>query len=313
LNADVRIVAMVPSWAPVLFEHMLAGRRSGTTIKEIWPRFSTFFSSGVPLSSYRPVLEQYIGGEINFVELYTASEGFFAFQDRLNADDMLLHLNSGVFYEFVRMKELGKPNAMRFTIADVEVGERYAMYVSTCAGLWAYEMRDVVCFTSTFPHRIVVAGRTTDMLDAYGEAVFGDEARDALTTACRIHNAHLANYHISPAASDDVTRFPRHRWLVEFVKEPADLESFGNAIDERLCQVNRHYRIRREARAFGSPAVVRLPRGTFEKWLRRTRKRVSAQTKVPRIRQDNSIANQLLVLAEDEGRQNPEKRRGAGF
>lgn len=296
-DRNIRAVAMVPSWAPVLFRKLIAHHNkvwqdSATTVSEIWPNLEVFFSGGVALSSYKTLLEEQIGGAINFVENYGASEGYVSFQDVPNADDMLVHLDTGVFFEFEPVDGSGP----RVSIEGVETGVRYRIFVSTCSGLWAYEIGDVVKFTSTNPYRLVVAGRTNEVLDTYGEAVYGDEARKALEKACEETGAQTTNYHIAPIPASQAS-LPGHEWLIEFDEPPADVSTFANVIDRHLQEINRHYVIRREAQAFHPPQISSLRHGTFFEWLQRTKKRVSAQTKVPRMSEGREIADALLKIS----------------
>ena len=305
LNMDVRSTVMVPTWALVLFEKLLDryaqvhGWRP-ETIRDVWPKFSVFFSGGVALSSYRDLLEQQTGaGSVDFMEAYGASEGFFAFQLRPSDRDMVLHLDNGVYFEFVPLDDRSDA-PKRLTIDQVETDVRYQMFVSTSSGLWAYGVGDVVRFTSVRPYRIVVAGRTSEMIDKYGEAVFGDEARAALLDACQKVGAAVADYHIAPSLPDR-RRLPSHQWLVEFERPPDDTAALSALIDEYLQRVNRHYQIRREAKAFDAPQIVVLERGAFYRWMKATRSRVSAQSKVPRMSEERTIADSLLKLIGLEG------------
>jgi len=296
-NMDIRAIAMVPSWAPVLFRKLIAHHNAETghtarSVSEIWPNLEVFFSGGVALSSYRSLLEEKIGEPISFVENYGASEGYISFQDDPTRSDMLLHLDTGVFLEF----EPVDGSSPRVSIEGVETGIRYRIFVSTCSGLWAYEVGDVIKFTSTSPYRIVVAGRTNEMLDSYGEAVYGDEARKALEVACDHTGAKIINYHVSPVPMSSAT-LPRHEWFIEFETPPADTAAFSAAIDKYLQEVNRHYLIRREAEAFLPPLISPLTRGTFFSWLQQTKMRVSAQTKVPRMSEEREIATALLKIS----------------
>lgn len=305
VDMDVRSVVMAPTWALVFFRELIRLRRerSGSnleTVGEVWPNLQVFISGGVALSSYRGLLEETIGlPHLQFLETYGASEGFFSFQDELEDPSMLLHLKNGVFFEFVRMDELGTPNARRYTIGEVETDVRYGLYVTTCSGLWSYAVGDVVRFTSTDPHRILVAGRTSEMLDKYGEAVFGEEARAALRIACERTGARVRDFHVAPRPAE-LNRLPSHQWLVEFEQAPTGIEQFADAIDEYLIDVNRHYQIRREARAFDRPVVLSLPPGTFYTWLKATRGRVSGQTKVPRMSEERTVADGVLAMLSAE-------------
>ena len=301
-HQDIRLVVMAPTWALVLFRRLLETYNEthgaeATTVGEVWPNLEVFISGGVALRSYRTLLEAQIGlPQLQFVETYGASEGFFSFQNDLDDPAMLLHLDSGVFYEFVPLGELGSDRPTRLTIAEVETDVRYALYVTTTSGLWAYGVGDVVRFTSTDPHKIVVAGRTSEMIDKYGEAVFGDEARAALEKACRQSGAHMVDYHVAPRDAAE-RELPAHQWLIEFDEAPDDLAAFAGAIDAHLQSVNRHYQIRREAQAFGAPEIVPVPPGTFYAWLRREKKHISGQTKVPRMSEERRVADGVLVVA----------------
>jgi len=300
VDQDVRMLVMVPTWALILFDKLVAiynERHDDTvdTVGEIWPNLQLFISGGVPLRSYRDVLEEKIGMDVDFVETYGASEGFFSFQDELDDSSMLLHLDNGVFYEFVRVEEEQEEDPRRYTIADVEPGVRYSLYVTSCSGLWSYQVGDLVRFTQTFPHKIEVAGRTSEMIDQYGEALYGDEARSALRVACDETGAHVVDYHIAPrdTEGDDI---PGHEWLVEFETEPDDLDAFVRHIDEHLQSVNRHYKIRREPDAFDAPTITMLPEGAFYQWLKVTKDDISGQTKVPRMSDDRLVADGVLEV-----------------
>jgi len=253
----------------------------------------------VALRSYRDLIEEKIGHDIDFVETYGASEGFFSFQDELDDPSMLLHLDNGVFYEFVPLDERGGEAPTRHTIADVEPGVRYSLYVTSCSGLWAYEVGDVVRFTQTFPHKVTVAGRTSEMIDEYGEAIYGDEVRAALKSACEATEAHVADYHVAPCRSTNGAQ-PGHEWLIEFDRAPNDLQAFEHALDDHLRDVNRHYYIRREGEALAGPDVSVLPDGAFYDWLKATKDEISGQTKIPRMSDNRDVADGVLAAAEQQ-------------
>ncbi|MXW64727.1 MAG: GH3 auxin-responsive promoter family protein [Bacteroidetes bacterium SB0662_bin_6] len=305
VGKDVRCLIMVPSWSVVFFDELIRQHRkrfgsNARTVADVWPRLQVFIAGGVALSSYRELLQEKIASpKLRFLEVYGASEGFFSFQDDANDPAMLLHLDNGVFFEFVRMDEINDPNARRYTIGEVETGVRYGLFVSTCSGLWSYPVGDVVRFTDTSPHKIFVAGRTSEMIDKYGEAVFGEEARHALRVACERTGAHVRDFHVAPKPPE-ADRPPSHQWLVEFERLPDSMDRFSEEIDGYLNEFNRHYRIRREAQAFERPDVIALPPGTFHAWFRETREKVSGQTKVPRMREDRKIADAVIALLNSE-------------
>ena len=302
VDKDIRLLVMVPTWALNLFDllidlHNERTNDTATTVGEVWPNLQVYISGGVALRSYRDLIEEKVGHDIDFVETYGASEGFFSFQDELDDSSMLLHLDNGVFYEFVPLDERGDHDPTRRTIADVEPGVRYSMHVTSCSGLWAYEVGDVIRFTQTFPHKIVVAGRTSDMIDEYGEAIYGDEVRAAIKSACEATGAHVADYHVAPRRSTNGEQ-PGHEWLIEFEQAPSDLTAFEQALDEYLQEVNRHYHIRREGDALDGPRVSALPPGAFYDWLQATEDEISGQTKVPRMSDTRDVADGVLAAAE---------------
>jgi hypothetical protein len=301
LDMDVRSVAMVPSWGLVFLQKLVQAHRTkygsdARTVADVWPNLKVYFSGGVALESYRTLLEEQCGpGKVHFLEGYGASEGFFAFQLRPTDTDLALHVDNGVFFEFVPLEEVESPAPTRLWADSVETNVRYALYVTTCSGLWSYKVRDVVRFTETDPLKIVVAGRTSEMIDRFGEAVFGEETRKAMLEACRVTGARTLDYHVAPNIPTR-DQIPRHQWFVEFEETPENAEAFANAIDAHLQDINRHYQIRREALAFGSPEVVAVPKGLFNEWLRQTRAGVSAQSKVPRMSESREVADALLTL-----------------
>jgi len=302
VDEDIRLLVMVPTWALNLFDllidlHNERNNDTATTVGEVWPNLQVFISGGVALRSYRDLIEEKVGHDIDFVETYGASEGFFSFQDELDDPSMLLHLDNGVFYEFVPLDERGDDDPTRHTIADVEPGVRYSLHVTSCSGLWAYEVGDVIRFTQTVPHKITVAGRTSDMIDEYGEAIYGDEVRAALKSACEATGAHVTDYHVAPRRSTNGEQ-PGHEWLIEFERAPADLDAFERALDDHLQEVNRHYCIRREGDALDGPHVSALPEGAFYDWLQASKDEISGQTKVPRMSDNRDVADGVLAVVE---------------
>ncbi|WP_022835048.1 GH3 auxin-responsive promoter family protein [Salisaeta longa] len=300
VDEDIRLLVMAPTWALVLFDVLLEVYNeqhadTAHTVADVWPNLQLFISGGVALRSYRTLLEAQIGTPIDFIETYGASEGFFSFQNTVDDPSMLLHLDNGLFYEFVPMDEKDDEEPTRHTIATVEPGVRYALYITSCSGLWSYDVGDVVRFTSTQPHKIQVAGRTSEMIDKYGEAVYGDEARAALRAACEATGAHMKDYHIAPQRTQEGT-LPGLEWIIEFKQPPADGAAFAKQIDAYLQEVNRHYQIRREAQAFAPPEVTAVPEGTFYAWLKKTKDSVSGQTKVPRMSEERNIATGILEI-----------------
>ena len=306
LDQDIRLIATVPSWAVSLFRMAIEryNRQHGTTVEtvgEIWPNLQLFISGGVALSSYRALLEQQIGlPEMHYLETYGASEGFFSYQVELDDPNMLLDLDNGLFFEFLRFDAMDERPVRRYSIAEVEAGVRYVPCVTSCSGLWAYPVGDVVRFTSIAPHKIQVAGRTSEMLDRYGEKVFGEDARLAITRVCQALGVSASDYHVTTRAPSRA-RMPKLHWLVEFEAPPVSMQEFAGALDAALCDLNRHYRIRREAEAFDAPQVTALSPGSFARWLQISRRRVGIQSKVRRLSEDTATADALTTLERERG------------
>ncbi len=302
---DIRLIVIAPSWCQVLFRLVQERYRSKTgnvsTIGDIWPNLTTIITGGVALSGYRDILTSYMGEKhVDLVETYGASEGFIAFQNELADPAMLLHLDNGVYYEFVPFDELGSGNPKRLSIEEVETGVRYAPHLTSNSGFWSYCVGDVVKFTSLDPHKIVVTGRTVDMLDKYGEAVFGDEARRALHAACEQTGATVLHYHVTHTPPD-LRRTPAHHWLIEFNRPPADVARFAAIIDDELMKAGHHYEDRREGMAFDRPTVTALPPGTFFSCMAQAGKRVTVQTKVPAMSEERDFAEEVLDYADQPG------------
>lgn len=296
-HTDLRMIAMVPSWSAALFARVRDAYRARhgfapDTMREIWPNLQVFISGGVALSSYQHALREQIGGGVDFVETYGASEGFFSFMERPGDDAMRLHLSNGVFYEFVPEVRLGEPDPPRLTLGEVETGVRYALHVSTMSGLWAYAVADFVRFTHLAPPRLVVAGRTRQVLDRFGEAVHAAEAGAAFAEACAHTGAQGADFHVTSVVRDGV---PHHRWVVSFERLPDEAERLAGYLDAYLQRVNRHYTIRREGAALGPPEVVIVEPEAFLRWLHNTRSHVGAQSKVPRLSEEPDVAARIIA------------------
>jgi len=299
LDQDIRLIVMVPTWAPVFFRLLIQrfNELHGANIRsvgEIWPNLKLYVSAGVALSSYKTILEEQIAlPNLHFLEAYGASEGFFSYQTDLEDPAMQLILNNGVFFEFIRMDDLGTEYPERVTIEHVQIDVRYAPVLTTCSGLWSYLLGDVIRFTDLSSPKILVAGRTSEMLDTYGEAVFGEDARDAINKACSLTNSSLQEYHVS-AMTPYGEMLPAHEWIIEFNRVPQDREEFIRLLDTSLCEINLHYQIRREGKAFRPPEIVIVPNGTFNAWLITNRGEIKCQTKIPRMSDEREISSGIL-------------------
>jgi hypothetical protein len=292
MNEDIYMMAGVPSWTLVLLKRILE-LKGTNNIREVWPNLELFWHGGVSFKPYRDQFETLIpGSSMSYVETYNASEGFFGIQDRLDANDLLLMLDYGIFYEFMPMSEYGKAAPKTIGLKDVEPGENYALIISTNGGLWRYLVGDTVRFTSTYPFRIQVSGRTRHYINAFGEELMVDNADEAIRYACLETLSSVTDYTAAPVYMTGNST-GAHEWLIEFDREPGDINQFKQLLDKKLREVNSDYDAKR---AFDfilrEPLVRVLPKGTFYNWLREKDK-LGGQHKVPRLCNDRRYIDEV--------------------
>jgi hypothetical protein len=235
---------------------------------------------------------------MHYLEVYNASEGHFAIQDEPDKDDMLLMLDYGVFFEFVPVEEIGKPYPISQTVENVVPGKNYAIVISTNGGLWRYLIGDTIVFTSTFPHKIKISGRTKHFMNAFGEEVIIENAENALAITCAKTDAVISEYTASPIFMGDDSK-GSHEWLIEFEKEPSDLDYFTSVLDNALCSINSDYEAKRYKNiTLVMPTVRNLPHGTFYNWLS-ARGKLGGQHKVPRLANDRKIVDEILGMVNE--------------
>jgi len=287
--------AGVPSWNMVLMKYILdyTGKKN---IMEVWPDMELFIHGGVCFEPYR---EQYRmlfpSSGMHYLETYNASEGFFALQDDPQKNDMLLMLDYGVFYEFIPVNQLGKESPQALTVDRVETNQNYAIVITTNAGLWRYIIGDTVVFTSTNPYKIKISGRTRQYINAFGEEVIVDNAENALKIACSATCAIISEYTAGPVYMDS-NHNGAHEWLIEFEKEPDDLQLFTEKLDQALCSLNSDYEAKRnKSITLRMPIVHSLPKGAFYNWMKQ-RGKLGGQNKVPRLANDRKYLDELLSL-----------------
>lgn len=287
MQEDMRLVSGIPAWVQMYFERLLA-RTGKTTVKEVFPHFSLFVYGGVNYAPYRSRMEALIGGSVPGVELFPASEGFIAYQDKDNDDGLLLVLDNGIYFGFVPMQ--GNDRRPR-SIAEVELDTQYALVLYTNAGLWGYEIGDTVKFVSLAPPRIKVTGRTKHFTSAFGEHVIAEEVEGALKDAITVVPCEVAEFTVAPQLSP-TDGLPYHEWHIEFAAPPADMARFVGAMDEALQQRNPYYKDLITGKVL-RPLVVRsLPRGAFAAWMK-VRGMNDAQSKVPRLANDRRYVEGL--------------------
>ncbi|GIV38674.1 MAG: hypothetical protein KatS3mg033_0474 [Thermonema sp.] len=301
-NSNITAIMGVPTWTVVLLEELLKSEGK-QYVQEIWQQFEVFFHGAVAFAPYRPLFERIAPG-LRFMEVYNASEGFFALQDDLSRDDMLLMLDYGVFYEFIPMDELGKDHPKAYWIDEVEMGKNYAMVISTNGGLWRYLIGDTVQFTSLYPHRIKITGRTKQFINAFGEEVMVENAERAIAFACEKTGAAITDYTVAPVYLGDGNK-GAHEWLIEFASMPHDLHAFGEALDRRLREINSDYDAKRQHDlALTAPLIRVLPQGTFQAWMKK-RGKLGGQHKVPRLANHRQYVNDIYRLLGWEIKETP--------
>lgn len=295
MQHNVTILSGVPSWIMLLMKKVLELSRK-ENLKAVWPNLEAFVHGGVKFDPYRKQFSELIGAEgINYQESYTASEGFFGIQDRSDSAEMLLMLDYGIFYEFIPMSEIDKESPKVLHLGEVEKDVNYAIVISTNAGLWRYKIGDTIKFTSLYPYRIVITGRTKYFINLVGEEVILDNAEKALDIACRKCDAIVNEYMAGP--SFNTNGDPKgHEWLFEFVKAPSDAAVFADALDNALKSLNSDYEAKRyKDLLLHSPIIHSLPNGAFYSWLKKKGK-LGGQNKVPRLINKREYIDEILQM-----------------
>ncbi len=292
LPQDMTLISGIPSWVQMYFEELR--EKTGKPVGEIFPNFKLFIYGGVNFDPYRKKFEKLIGHPVASIELFPASEGFFAFQDKQDQPGMLLRLNAGIFYEFIKADEFFETNPKRLHIGEVEVGVNYVMIISTNAGLWGYNLGDTVQFTTTRPYRLVVSGRLKHFISAFGEHVIGKEVERALKNALDQSTAKVSEFTVAPQANPS-EGLAYHEWFIEFDEEPKDMEVFAQNIDQALCKQNSYYDDLIEGKILRKLIITKVKKGGFQQYMRSIGK-LGGQNKIPRLSNDRKIADVLTKL-----------------
>jgi hypothetical protein len=294
IQENVTSISGVPTWTIVLFRRILeiTGKQN---ISEVWPELELYMHGGVSFVPYREQFEKLIGRQIHYLEMYNASEGFFAAQDNPNSDGMLLFTDHGIFMEFMPIEEYGKDDPQTIGLQEVEVGKNYALIISTNGGLWRYCIGDTVQFTSLYPFRIKVSGRIRHYINAFGEELIVDNTDKAISIACEQTGAIVNDYTAAPVYfADDENG--AHQWLIEFEKEPPRLDHFTYELDLALKSLNSDYEAKRyKDIALRPPVLQSLKKGTFSAWLKEKGK-LGGQHKVPRLSNDRKYVDEIMEI-----------------
>ncbi|MBK7269921.1 MAG: GH3 auxin-responsive promoter family protein [Flavobacteriales bacterium] len=295
MREDVRCIAGVPSWTLIILRRILelTGKRH---MLEVWPNLELFMHGGVSFRPYRGQFRELMPSPtMNYQESYNASEGYFAIQDRHGADDMLLMLDYGIFFEFLPLDQVGSEGPQTKLLHEVEAGKQYALVISTNAGLWRYVPGDTVRFTSVAPYRIQVSGRTRSFINAFGEELIVENADRAIESAGKAMGAVVNEYTAGPIYMDGKGG-GGHEWIIEFERLPENADAFTDALDAELRNLNSDYDAKRKGdRAMQRPVVHAVPQGTFHTWMKQ-RGKLGGQHKVPRLANDRTYLEQLLPM-----------------
>ena len=295
INANVSNLSGVPSWMMVLIKHILekTGKQS---LEEVWPNLEVFFHGGVAFTPYREQYKQLIRSDkMHYVETYNASEGYFGTQNDPNDLSMLLMIDYGVFFEFIPLEEVGTENPHAYCLEEVETGKNYALVISTSAGLWRYMIGDTVKFTSKYPYKFIITGRTKHFINAFGEELIVDNAEKGLARACAATGAQIIDYSAAPVFMDERAKC-RHQWLIEFAQEPADMARFAKILDDTLKEVNSDYEAKRQNDLALQPLEIIVARhNLFHDWLDQKGK-LGGQHKIPRLSNTREYIEEMLKL-----------------
>ena len=287
LPENMTVISGIPSWVQMYFEKIQ--KKTGKKVGDVFKNFSLFIFGGVNYEPYRAKFENLIGRKVDSIELYPASEGFFAYQDKQDEKGMLLQLNSGIFYEFIKADTFFNENPKRITIKDVEIGVNYVMIISTNAGLWAYNIGDTVQFTSTKPYRVIVSGRIKHFISAFGEHVIGKEVEQALQEALQNTDTRVTEFTVAPQINTE-SELPYHEWFIEFENAPEDLSAFAQQIDTSLQKQNVYYFDLIEGKVLQPLKITKVKKDGFQEYMKSIGK-LGGQNKIPRLSNDRKIVD----------------------
>ncbi|MEA3426770.1 MAG: GH3 auxin-responsive promoter family protein [Bacteroidota bacterium] len=289
LHKDMTLISGIPPWMQMYFDRLT--ERSGKKVSELFPNFSVMVQGGVNFEPYKARMFETIGKKIDSIELFPASEGFFAFQDSQNAEGLLLNTNSGIYYEFIPVGEIFSENPTRLSLKEVKTGENYAMIINSNAGLWGYNLGDTVKFVSTEPYRLLVTGRIKHFISAFGEHVIGEEVEQALLKASNEEQAKITEFTVAPMIQQEQGK-SYHEWFIEFEQEPADMQRFIRSLELSLRQKNVYYDDLISGNILMQLQVRKVQKNGFIDYMRSIGK-LGGQNKVPRLSNDRVIADGL--------------------
>ncbi len=291
---DMRLISGIPPWIQMYFER-LHEKSGGKRIKEIFPNLKVVVHGGVNFQPYKQQMQKSIGGSVDYIGLYPASEGFIAYQNSQESEALLLNVYSGIFFEFVPAEEIFSQHPTRLTLEEIELDKNYALLISSNAGLWAYNIGDTIKFVSKKPYKILVTGRTKHFISAFGEHVIAEEVEESLAYVIQQMQVQVREFTVAPKIQHGAMKISQHEWLIEFDKMPQDLAHFSTLLDKKLQEKNGYYRDLIEGNILQPLQVTPLSKDAFKKYMKSIGK-LGGQNKVPHLSNDRKIANQLLAF-----------------
>lgn len=290
-HENMTLISGIPPWLIMYFEKLT--EKHSKKVKQLFPNLQLLVTGGVNYEPYRDKMNDLLGGKVDIIQTFPASEGFFAFQDDYTKEGLLLLTDHGIFYEFIPLEEYGKPAARRLTLKDVELNKDYALILSTNSGLWAYSIGDVVRFIDKDPYRILVSGRTKHFTSAFGEHVIAFEVEEAMKATVEKYTSQITEFHLAPQVNP-TEGLPYHEWLIEFEKEPENLELFRNELDRQLREKNTYYDDLITGNILQPLHITPLKRNAFHEYAK-SQGKLGGQNKTPRLANDRKIADLLEI------------------
>ncbi|WP_338409391.1 GH3 auxin-responsive promoter family protein [uncultured Flavobacterium sp.] len=291
IHEDMAVISGIPPWVLMYFEKLK--EKAHKPVGELFKNFNLFIYGGVNYEPYRAKFEKLIGRKVDSIELFPASEGFFAYQDSQKEKGMLLLLNSGIFYEFIKTDEFHTKNPKRHTIGEVELSINYVLIISTNAGLWAYNIGDTVQFTCLKPYRVIVSGRIKHFISAFGEHVIAKEVESALQEAVQNTEVRVNEFTVAPQITPS-TGLPYHEWFIEFENEPNNLSAFALKIDNAMRKQNAYYNDLIIGKVLRTVVVSKVPKNGFQEYMKSIGK-LGGQNKLARLSDNREIADKLRM------------------
>ncbi len=288
---DMRLISGIPPWMIMYFERLEA--KTGKTIRQLFPKLQLIITGGVNYQPYEEKMKSYIGNDVDVIQTFPASEGFFAFQDQKDSEELLLLTHHGIFYEFIPLKKPGTKDEVRLALSEVEIGEDYALLLTTNSGLWAYSIGDVIRFTSLSPYRIQVSGRTKHFTSAFGEHVIAYEVEEAMRATLILHPETQVNeFHLCPQVNPEIG-LPYHEWFIEFGQKPRNMDQFSADLDAEMCKRNVYYEDLIKGNIIRSLLIYPLEVGSFNTAAAASGK-LGGQNKLPRLANNREFADLLI-------------------